>query len=166
MTELPTSNHVLEKLRLAKFSPVTHFFRMNPIKGAGGTPGGTGSFFIGFLMMCAGGYLLLQNIIVTERFGLGMCLFQFAMFGGPFSITSGMILIPFMLGIGMIFFNSRNLIGWALAVGSLVALIAGVIANLHFGFRPMSLFDLMLILILFVGGLGLFVRSLRDQRRE
>ena len=139
---------------------------MSPIKGAGGTPGGIGSFFVGFLMMCAGFYLLLQSIIVTERFGLGMGLFSFAMFGGPVSITSGMILIPLMLGIGMIFFNARNLIGWALAVGSIVALIAGVIANLHFSFRPMSLFDLLVILILSVGGVGLFVRSLRDQGGE
>ena len=135
---------------------------MSPIKGAGGTPGGIGSFFVGFLMMCAGFYLLLQNIIVTESFGLGMGLFQFAMFGGPFSVTSGMILIPMIFGIGMIFFNGRNYIGWALAVGSLVALIAGVIANLHFVFRSTSLFDLLVILILSVGGVGLFVRSLRD----
>jgi len=113
-------------------------------------------------MMCAGFYLLLQSIIVTESFGLGMGLFHFAMFGGPFSVTSGMILIPMIFGIGMIFFNARNYIGWALAVGSLVALIAGVLANLHFVFRSTSLFNLLVILILSVGGVGLFVRSLRD----
>ena len=31
--------------------------------------------------------------------------------------------------------------------------------------RPMSLFDLLVILILCVGGTGLFLRSLRDQDR-
>ena len=62
--------------------------------------------------------------------------------------------------------SERNLIGWALAVGSVVALIAGVIANLRFTFRGMSLFDLLVILILSVGGVGLFVRSLRDHSRE
>lgn len=135
---------------------------MTPIKGAGGTPGGIGSFFIGFLMMCMGFYLLLRSIVVTESFGFGVGLFQFAMFGGPFSVTSGMILIPMIFGIGMIFFNGRNYIGWVLAVGSLVALIAGVLANLRFSFRTMSSFDLLVILVLSVGGVGLFARSLRD----
>jgi len=136
---------------------------MTPIKGAGGSPGGIGAFFLGFLMMCAGFYLLLQSIVVTQVFGLGMGLFHVAFFGGSLPITSGMILIPMMFGVGMVFFNARNLIGWALAVGSLVALIAGVISSIHFVMRGMSLFDLLVILILCVGGAGLFLRSLRDQ---
>ena len=138
---------------------------MQPIKGAGGTPGGIGSFFLGFLMMCAGFYMLLQSIVVTHVFGIGMGLFHFALFGSSLSITSGMILIPFMFGVGMIFFNARNLIGWALAVGSLAALIVGVISSIHFMMRPMSLFDLLVILILCLGGTGLFLRSLRDMDR-
>jgi len=139
---------------------------MSPIKGAGGTPGGIGSFFLGFLMMCVGFYMLLQSIVVTPWFGVGMGLFHFAMFGGGFSLTSGMILIPLIFGVGMIFFNGRNLIGWALAVGSLAALIVGVITSIHFVFRPMSLFDLLVILILTFGGTGLFLRSLRDHSSE
>ena len=136
---------------------------MTPIKGAGGSPGGIGSFFIGFLMMCAGFYLLLQSIVVTQMLGLGMGLFHVAFFGGALSITSGMILIPMMFGVGMVFFNARNRIGWALAGGSLVALIVGVISSIHFMMRGMTLFDLLVILILCVGGAGLFLRSLRDQ---
>ena len=136
------------------------------LKGAGGTPGGVGSFIIGFLMMCVGFYLLLQSIMVTQVFGLGMGLFSIGMFGGAFSVTSGMILGPLMLGIGMIFFNLRSIPGWALAVGSLAALIVGVIVNVHFVFRSMSLFDLLVILVLFVGGLGLFLRSLKDMSRK
>lgn len=128
--------------------------------GAGGTPGGIGSFFIGFLMMCSGFYLLLQSIIVTQPFNFGLGLFHFAFFGGPASITSGMLLVPLMLGIGMIFFNSRSIIGWLLGIGSLTALIVGVLVNLHFSFRTMSMFDLLGILILSIGGLGLFLRSL------
>jgi len=116
-------------------------------------------------MMCAGFYMLLQSIVVTQVFGIGMGLFHFAMFGGSLSITSGMILIPLLFGIGMIFFNARNLIGWALAVGSLAALIVGVISSVHLVMRSMSLFDLLVILILCLGGAGLFLRSLRDQDR-
>jgi len=132
------------------------------IEGAGGTPGGIGKFFIGFLMMCAGFYMLLHSIIVTERFGFATGMYHFAAFGSPVPVTSGMILIPLAIGVGIIFFDARKLVGWALAVGSLVALITGVIANLQFSFRAMSLFDILVILVLCVGGTGMFLHSLTD----
>lgn len=134
--------------------------------GAGGSKGGTGSFILGFLMMCAGFYLLLQSIVVSQPWGLGYGLYSFVAFGGPVSITSGMLLVPMMIGIGMIFFNARNYIGWALALGSLTALVVGVLVNLRFTLRPMSLFELLGILILSLGGLGMFLRSLKASREE
>lgn len=136
------------------------------IQGAGGSPGGTGSFILGFLMMCAGVYLLLQSIVVSQSFGFGMGLYHFVAFGGPVSITSGMLLVPLILGIGLVFFNAKNLLGWGLALGSLVAIVVGVLVNLHFVFRPMSLFELLGILVLAFGGLGLFLKSLRAQPAE
>lgn len=131
------------------------------IQGAGGSPGGTGSFVLGFLMMCAGIYLLLQSIVVAQPFGLGTGLYHFIAFGGPVSITSGMLLVPLMIGIGLVFYNARNILGWALACGSLAALVVGVLVNLRFVMRPMSLFELLGILVLALGGLGLFLRSLK-----
>ncbi len=131
-------------------------------RGAGGTRGGIGSFLVGLIMMCGGWYWILQAITVTHTFSLGLRLYD----TGDLHITSGMILIPLIFGIGMIFFNARNFLGWFLALGSLVALLFGVITSLHFTFRTMSLFDLIVILILAVGGTGLFLRSLRDAGAE
>lgn len=132
------------------------------MRGAGGTSGGLGQFFIGFVMMCGGLYLLLNAITVRTSFGLGSRVYGFSALGGNYGLTSGMILIPFIFGVGMIFYNGRNPIGWLLTVGSTVALIFGVISSIHFSFRTMSAFDLMLILVLSVGGLGLFLRSLKS----
>ncbi|MFK8052157.1 MAG: hypothetical protein AB8F65_04230, partial [Woeseiaceae bacterium] len=92
------------------------------------------------------------------NFGMGSRVFGF----GNFSITSGMVLIPFMFGIGMVFYNSRNWIGWILAGSSLLALIFGVIANMTLQMTRMSAFDLIVILVLLVGGIGLFLRSLKN----
>jgi hypothetical protein len=136
------------------------------LKGAGGSPGGVGTFVLGFLMLCAGLYLLLQSIVVTHMFTLGVGLFRFALFGSPMNITGGMILIPFIIGVGLIFFNGRNWLGWGLAVGSLVALVVGVIASVQFVFHTMTLFDLLCILVLTVGGAGLLLRSLRPTGSE
>lgn len=130
-------------------------------RGAGGTSGGVGKFFIGFLMMCGGFYLLLQSIVVTHGFGLGSYLFGFSFFGYNVGITSGMVMIPFIFGVGMIFYNARNYIGWMLSVGSLAAMIFGVIASTHFVFRSMTAYELITILVLCFGGLGLLLNSLR-----
>jgi len=130
-------------------------------RGAGGTDGGIGQFLIGFIMMCSGFYMLLNSIHVSSHFGMGMRMYGVSMFGSHLNITSGMIMLPFILGIGIIFYNSKNIIGWLLAIGSLSALIFGVIASIQFSFRHMSAFDLIMILVLSVGGLGLFLRSLK-----
>lgn len=136
------------------------------MKGAGGTSGGIGQFFIGVVMMCGGLYLLLNSIRVTSHFGLGMRLYGFGAFGGSYGITSGMVMIPFMIGIGMVFYNARNIIGWLLSGLSIVALVFGVISSIHFRMRSMSAFDLITILVLSVGGLGLFLNSLREFNRK
>ncbi len=108
-------------------------------------------------MMCGGFYLLLNSIIVSTHFGFGYPLYR----AGRFGITSGMVMIPFLFGVGVIFYDSKKWSGWLLAGGSLVALIFGVISSIQFRFRAMSVFDLIIILILCMGGLGLFLRSLR-----
>ena len=41
------------------------------MRGAGGTSGGLGHFFIGLAMMCGGFYMLLNAITVSSNFGMG-----------------------------------------------------------------------------------------------
>ncbi|MEJ6640084.1 MAG: hypothetical protein QNL58_07085 [Octadecabacter sp.] len=112
---------------------------------------------MGIVMMIAVGYLLLRGIMVRPQFGLGNAMYSI----GGFPVTTGLVLVPFAFGVGMIFYNSRNWIGWLLAGGSVVALVVGVIASINFTLVRMSAFDLLVIIILLVGGIGLFLRSLR-----
>jgi hypothetical protein len=130
------------------------------MKGAGGTSGGVGLFFVGVIMLIGGVYLLLNSIHVTSNFGAS--LYGFSAFGSHFGITSGIIMIPFMFGVGIVFYNSKNVIGWFLAGGSIIALVFGVISSIHFTFSRMSAFDLIVILVLAVGGLGILLRSFRS----
>jgi len=132
------------------------------MRGAGGSEGGLGRFFIGLVMLIGGGYLFFNSIRVTHSFGMGRALFNI----GGFGITSGYVLIPFMFGIAIIFYNSKNIIGWILCIASLVMLTIGVITSINFRFQHMSAFNLIMILILFLGGLGLFLSSLRDLNKS
>jgi len=131
-------------------------------RGAGGSEGGTGQFLIGVIMMIGGGYLLLSRIIVSPNWGFRSAVYSF----GGLNVTTGMIFIPFLIGVGFMFYDSRKWYGWVLTLGSLIALIFGVLSNLNVHMQRMSAFDLIVILVLLVGGLGLLLRSLRGIRWE
>jgi hypothetical protein len=131
------------------------------INGAGGTNGGIGKYFLGLGMFICGIYLLLKNIYVQSNF------FNTAFYHlGGMPVTSGLILIPFVIGVGMLFFNSKNYLGWILALGSVLLLIIGVVTSIQFTMAGMSAFDIILILVLVAGGLGLFLSSFRNHNRE
>jgi hypothetical protein len=131
------------------------------MQGAGGTQGGTGRFFMGLFMMAVGGYLFFNNIQVSLGVGLG---YQYFSAWGV-GITSGMVLVPFIFGVGMIFYNAANILGWVLTVASLGMLAFGVIAQTRFHLHNMSAFELLTIIFLLVGGIGLFLSSLRGPSR-
>ncbi|MCK4841731.1 MAG: hypothetical protein KAT04_07585 [Methylococcales bacterium] len=136
------------------------------MEGAGGTSGGIGHFFIGLIMMCTGFYLLLNAIVITSSFGMGARLYNFSAYGMNYRVTGGTIMFPFIFGIGIVFYNSKNLLGWVLTIGSIAALIFGVIASINFRFVSMSAFDLITILVLAMGGMGLFLRSLKSSDND
>lgn len=121
-------------------------------QGAGGTSGGVGKFFLGLIMAVAGGYLLTNQVTVTSGF------WHF------FGVSAfGLSLIPFLFGVGLLFFNGRSALGWLLTIAGVVIIFAGILTHLNIYFRPTSLFNTLVMLILLVGGIGLLARSLRAQ---
>ena len=121
-------------------------------RGAGGTPGGVGMFFLGAAMVVAGGYLLLNQVTVTSGF--------WHLWGYN---TFGLSLLPLLVGIGLLFFNGRSVAGWALAGAGAVIILVGILVHLQIFFRPTSLFNTLVMLALLAAGLGLVARSLRAQ---
>jgi hypothetical protein len=117
----------------------------------GGTPGGLGHFLIGFAMACVGGYLISNQVMVVGSY--------WSFYGGS---TFGVTLLPMLIGIAMLFWNGRSVLGWLLTIGGGLFIIAGVIANMHIYFQPTSLFNTIVMLVLLFGGLGLVARSLRS----
>ena len=119
-------------------------------RGAGGTPGGVGTFFLGFVLTVAGAYLLTDQVMVSSG----------AWRWGGYN-AFGLSLLPLLLGIGLLFMNGRSLAGWFLTCAGAVIIFVGILAHLEIYFRPTSLFNTVLMLVLLVGGLGLVARSLR-----
>ena len=119
-------------------------------RGAGGTPGGLGEFLIGLAMAIAGGYLLTQQVTVTSGF--------WHVWGYN---AFGLSLVPFIFGVGLLFFNGRSKIGWLLLFAGSVIILAGILMNLEIYFRSTSLFNTLIMLVLLFGGIGLIARALR-----
>jgi hypothetical protein len=76
----------------------------------------------------------------------------------------GLSLLPFILGIAFLFFDGRSIVGWLLTVAGAVIIFVGILAHLDIYFRPTSLFNTLLMLVLLMGGIGLVARALRPQR--
>lgn len=118
--------------------------------GAGGTSGGLGMFFGGLAMVIAGGYLLLTRVSVISG---GWSFYGYNAFG--------LTLFPLLIGIAVLFYNGRSILGWFLTLGGALIIVVGIVANLRIYFQPTSLFDTLMMLGLLAGGLGLVARSLR-----
>ncbi len=119
-------------------------------RGAGGTEGGVPMFIFGVGLAVAGSYLLMQRVMVQSG---GWRLWGYNAFG--------LSLIPFLLGVGLLFFNGRSIAGKLLTFSGLVIIFAGIISNLDIYFRQTSLFETLLMLGMVAAGVGLVARSLR-----
>jgi hypothetical protein len=114
--------------------------------------GGLGTLLLGFLLAVAGAYLLTNQVLVgSGPFG------GFAWFG-PNSF--GLLLVPLLIGVGLLIFNPRLLIGRLLTAGGAVILLAAVLEPLRISFRDTSLFIVLLMLGLLVSGVALMARSI------
>ena len=108
-------------------------------------------FFVGLVMTVVGGYLFMQNVVVTSY-----NLFAFSMFGRE---MDGLIFVPLIASIIFLFFK-YNIVSKICCGLSLVLIIANVIMNLHIHWTPTSLFATIVIFVLLFGGIGLLAKVL------
>lgn len=118
------------------------------LKKPGGTSGGVIEFFIGLAMAISGAYMLISRVIVTSGFWNWSGYNSF-----------GLSLVPLIFGIAFVFFNGRSIIGWILIFISIVIIGSGILMNLQIYFQPTSLFNTVIMLILFASGIGLIARA-------
>ena len=123
-------------------------------RGAGGTPGGIGEFFLGLTMAVAGAYLITNRVMVVSSF---WTMWGYNLFG--------LSLFPLIFGIGILFFNGKSIAGWLLLGVGVVVIFTGILMNLQIYFQSTSLFNTIVMIVLLAGGLGLIFRALAPHRR-
>ena len=119
-------------------------------EGPGGTPGGLGSFLLGLVLSGVGALLILQHAQLTSGY--------WTWWGGN---TFGITLVPLLVGIAVLFFDGRNILGWLLTLAGLLVVVTGILVHLQLVFPRTSIFNVVIMFGAFVGGLGLMARSLR-----
>ena len=116
----------------------------------GGTSGGFGEFCIGLGLIVIGVYMIFTNTTVYTSF------WRY----GSYSLL-GPLLIVFLVGVVFLFMNGASPLGWLFTVGSVAAIVVGIIMNLNFHFRQMSMLSTFVTFGLPAVGLGLTLRSLK-----
>jgi len=130
---------------------------MHDLRDVGGTSGGLSWFLGGLAMLAVGIYLLFQQVDVHGGY------WRMSGWGGGGSF--GLTLLPLLVGVGILFYDSASKAGWVIATLGVLIIIAGIVANLEIHFRRTTLFNTIVILVLIAGGIGAIVRSLRPSGR-
>lgn len=109
-------------------------------------------FLAGMGLMAGGLFLIFQNTIISTNF-------TFMDFLG-FTPPTGIIILPLLFGIGILFFNGKSIFGWALVVLGIVTILLSIIMALRIRFKPITLYQGILMFGMTAAGAGLFLKAL------
>jgi hypothetical protein len=122
--------------------------------GGSATDGDLMQFFVGLVMLAVGIYMILQNINVTSNWGL------YSYHIGSFHLSNGMIMLPAVIGIGMLFMMERKLFGWIVLAIGIAIILASVFLTTHLYWKTTSAYTFLLMFGLTAAGAGLVIRQL------
>src|SRR2546428_610880 len=114
MLAMPTIDRPGQTPELAELEEAKALLRSGRFKGAGGTPGGVGTFFSGLILAVVGGYLVLNQVQVSSSFSF------FGLWGWNRPAGFGLTMLPLLIGIGVLFFDGKSKLGWILSIGGLL----------------------------------------------
>ncbi len=108
-------------------------------------------------MLVAGLYWFMANVTVHTDFGIRL-------FGRQFGM--GLVVVPFIAGIIWLFTNVDSFGAKLLTLIGVVIIIASIIMNIDFYFRPVSLYQYLIMLIMIFGGGALVGQVLFKSPKE
>ncbi len=119
------------------------------------------SLLLGLAMLVGGLFLLFTNIRVgTNYYSLGRTGF----FGMISRVPSGMMIIPFIIGIVLIVIYPNKLIPKIVTGLGLLIIVLGIIASVKIEYIPSSFFDFLLMIVLIFVGAALCLRILLSDK--
>jgi hypothetical protein len=138
------------------------------------------SFLLGAVLLSMGAFLFFNQVMVSSgpmargfRYGHGFGRswgggYGSGFGGGDFAMplgfgdSFGLLLIPLVIGVCLLFALRNQRWGWFLVLASVAALAVGVLQTLSMRFQPTTLWNLLTMMALIGSGGGLMFRSLRS----
>ncbi|WP_297957782.1 hypothetical protein [uncultured Ruminococcus sp.] len=114
------------------------------------------TFFVGLLMLGGGLFMIFQNIEVTSSWGYGGHIFSF----GGFHLANGLIMLPIIIGIGMLFLMDRKIFGWVVLSIGIVIVLLSVMMTTHLHWVRSNAFTFIVMFGLTAAGGALVLREL------
>ncbi len=136
--------------------------RMQP----GGSEGGTGVFVAGIAMIALGLWFLFDSVqVVTGMHGWFSGLLG-AGRGGMWNTTSmGIIFVPFMCGIFVLFFDAKATWAWWLTIIGLLMIVIEILSRIQFVMNSKTS-HLLLMLAMIAAGAGLVLKGYRTDKKN
>ena len=114
-------------------------------------------FLIGIVLVSVGLFLLTQQTIVTMDWYTWMF--------GSFKLATGLVLVPFIVGIIILFYNPKSLIGKIVTIIGICIIVATIIMSIKIVFKSTSLFNFILMIGMIAAGSGLLLRWYFKKRK-
>jgi hypothetical protein len=128
------------------------------MRGPGGTEGGLSKFVIGAVLAGLAIYFFLDSVIVANNNG------WISGYMGWWGTTTstGILFVPFVLGVIALFYDARKWWAWWLLYLGFGIIVVEILSRVRFMLQ-MKATHFLLLLVMFGAGVGLILRSLRDE---
>lgn len=114
------------------------------------------SFFIGLLMLGGGLFMIFQNITVSSSWGVGGHFFSI----GNFHFANGLIMLPIIIGIAMLFLMDRKIFGWVVLSIGIVIVLLTVLLTTHIRWKSTNAYVFIVMFGFVAAGGGMVLREL------
>lgn len=111
-------------------------------------------FVAGIVMLVVGLFILSQKVVVHT----GWLGYSGTLTLGGIRINSGMIMIPFIIGIVWMFASGASFLSKLFTALSVILIIASIILNTSIYMVSVSLYEWVIILVLIFGGAGFIAK--------
>lgn len=114
-------------------------------------PTDTLEFYVGLGLLAISLFFILSKTMVSSGF--------YAWRIGGFSVSSGLVIVPLLIGIIWLFYNPKSFLAKLVSVFGGIFIIASIVMGIHISFTRTTLFDFIIMIILLGTGIGLLLRT-------
>lgn len=114
---------------------------------------------IGLVLIGGGVFWVLNSFVVTFSWGS-----MWTGFGIHLGLATGLMLVPLLIGIGLLFFLEHRWIAWVVISIGLLAILVTLLTSVRFRPLSASLWQYVLMFGMIAAGVGLTLKALLKKR--